>query len=170
MSGTSSTTTATKENNRHAGNTVGGNKKFMGGNQSRSGKVFKVTSREAIHQFAKTLKSIADYVSQEYTHGGEIRFMIENLDDFRFVRPQNPDPNAHQFEVESWKKQLDLFWKQRGIYKDNKMKLYSLVWGRCSKTTQRKIETHQNYQQRKNNYDSLKLTKIIHEFVFKSND
>jgi hypothetical protein len=73
--------------------------------------VFEVTSREAIHLFAKTLKSIADYVGQEYMHGGGIRFMIENLDDFRFVRPQNPDPNVHQFEVESWKKQLDLFWK-----------------------------------------------------------
>jgi hypothetical protein len=147
MSGTSSTTTTTKENNRNAGNTIGGNKKFMGGNQSLSGKVFEVTSRESIHHFAKTLKSIAYYVGQEYTHGGDIRFMIENLDDFRFVRPQNPDSNAHQFEVESWKKQLDLFWKQRGIYKDNKMKLYSLVWGQCSKTTQSKIETHQDCQQ-----------------------
>ena len=60
MSGTSSMTTATKENNRNVGNTVRGNKKFMGGNQSLSGKVFEVTSREAIHLFAKTLKSIAD--------------------------------------------------------------------------------------------------------------
>ena len=50
------------------------------------------------------------------------------------------------------------------------MKLYSLVWGQCSKTTQRKIETHKDYQQRKKNYDSLMLNKIIHEFVFKSND
>jgi len=50
------------------------------------------------------------------------------------------------------------------------MKWYSLVWGQCSKTTQSKIETHQDYQQCKNNYDSLKLIKIIHEFVFKSNN
>ena len=82
MSGTPSKTTATKENNRNAGNTIGGNKKFMGGNQSLSGKVFEVTSRESIHHFAETLKSIAYYVGQEYTHGGDIRFMIENLDDF----------------------------------------------------------------------------------------
>ena len=44
MSGTSSMTTATKENNRNAGKIAGGNKKFMGGNQSLSGKVFEVTS------------------------------------------------------------------------------------------------------------------------------
>jgi hypothetical protein len=48
------------------------------------------------------------------------------------------------------------------------MKLYSLVWGQCSKTMQSKIETQQDYQQCKNNYDSLKLIKIIREFVFQS--
>ena len=68
------------------------------------------------------------------------------------------------------KKQLDLYWKRRGIYEDNKMKLYSLIWGQCSKTTQSKLETHIDYQQCKKDYDSLKLIKIIKEFVFKSDD
>jgi hypothetical protein len=44
----------------------------VGGNQSLLGKVFEVTSREAIHQFFETLKAIADFVGQEYTHGGDI--------------------------------------------------------------------------------------------------
>jgi len=35
---------------------------------------------------------------------------------------------------------------------------------------QSKIETHQDYQQGKNNYDSFKLIKIMHEFVFKSDN
>jgi hypothetical protein len=38
---------------------------------------------------------------QEYTHGGDIRFMVENLEDYHFIRPPNPDPNAHQFDIES---------------------------------------------------------------------
>ncbi len=33
-----------------------------------------------------------------------------------------------------------------------------------------KLETHLDFQQCKNNYDSLKLIKIIREFVFKSDD
>jgi hypothetical protein len=44
MSGPSTTTNGKKENNRNAGNITGGHKKFVGGNQSISGKVFKVTS------------------------------------------------------------------------------------------------------------------------------
>jgi hypothetical protein len=49
--------------------------------------------------------------------------MIENLEDYHFVRPTNPDPNAHHFDIESWRKQLNLYWKCRGVYEDNKMTL-----------------------------------------------
>jgi hypothetical protein len=111
---------------------------------SLTGKIFDVTGRDAIHQFADTLKAIADYVGQQYTHGGDMRFMIENLSDYNFVRPPNPADPDDPYEMESWKKHLDIHWKQRGIYADNKMKLYSLVWGQ--------------------------LIKIIWEFVFKSDD
>ena len=96
--------------------------------------------------------------------------MVEHLEDYRFVRPANPYPNAHQYDIESWKKQLHLYWKCSGIYEDNKMKLYSLVWGQSSKATQKKLETHLDFQQCKNEYNSLRLIKIIWEFVFKSDD
>jgi len=167
------TTTGQKENNRNAGNTkeyYSGNKKFTGANEALKGKIFDVTSREAVHQFADTLKAVADYVGQQYTHGGDVRFMIENLQDFTFVRPPNPQDASDQYELESWKKQLDLHWKRRGIYEDNKMKLYSLIWGQSTKSTQSKLETHDDFQDCRNAYDSLKLIKILREFVFKSDD
>ena len=166
---------STKENNRNAQNTGGGgykgyNKKFVGVNAGLQGKVFEINARDAVHQFAETIKAIADYVGQEYTHGGDIRYMVENFEDFALERPENPIDEEDRFEIESWKKQLDLYWKRMGIYQDNKMKLYSLVWGQSSKTTQSKIETHASYQQCKSRYDSLGLLKIIREFVFKSDD
>jgi hypothetical protein len=117
-----------------------------------------------------TLKAIADFVGQEYTHGGDIRYMIENLSDYKFVRPDDPAINANQYTIESWKKQLDLYWKRRGMYSDNKMNLYSLVWGQSTKMTQSKLETHKDFLQFKTVYDSLKMMKIIREFVFRSND
>jgi len=132
--------------------------------------VFEVNSRDAVHQYSDTLKSIADYVGQHYTHGGDIKFMIENLTDYNHVRPHNPQNANDQFELESWKKQLDIHWKRRGVYADNKMKLYSLIWGQSTKSTQSKLETHQDFQQCKSEYDSLKLIKIMREFVFKSDD
>jgi hypothetical protein len=52
---------------------------------------------------------------------------------------------------------------------DNKMKLSSLMWGQSSKTTQSKVETHQNFVQCKGSYDSLNLLKILREF-FRSDD
>jgi hypothetical protein len=167
------TTVSQKENSKTAANTKehhGGSKKFTGANEALRGKIFDVTSREAVHQFSDTLKAIADYVGQQYTHGGDVRFMIENLADYVFVRPPNPQDADDQYELESWKKQLDLHWKRRGIYEDNKMKLYSLIWGQSTKSTQSKLETHDEFNDCKTAYDSLKLIKILREFVFKSDD
>jgi hypothetical protein len=61
-------------------------KKFVGGNASLNGTVFEITTCDAVHQFTDTVKAIADYVGQEYTytHGGDIRYMVENLQDFNF--------------------------------------------------------------------------------------
>jgi len=50
------------------------------------------------------------------------------------------------------------------------MKLFSLIWGQSLKTTQSKVETHQNYAQCKIDYDSLGLLKILREFFFRSDD
>jgi hypothetical protein len=59
---------STKENNKNAGNILGvkeGSNEFAGGNLSLQGKIFDVSSKEAIHQFAKTVKAIANCFSQE---------------------------------------------------------------------------------------------------------
>jgi len=53
---------------------------------------------------------------------------------------------------------------------DNKMKLYSLIWGQSSKTTQSKVETRQNSSQCKGSYDSLLLLNILQEIIFQSDD
>jgi len=80
------------------------NKKFIGGNAQLQGKIFEISSKDVVHQFAETVKAIADYVGQESTHGGDIRYMIENFEDYNFTHPTDPLPNADQFEIESWKK------------------------------------------------------------------
>ncbi len=72
-----------------------------------------------------------------------------------FVWPQNPEDDEDQFKMESWKKKLDIYWKRWGIYSDNKMKLYSLIRDQSTKTTQSKLETHQDFSQCKVEYDTL---------------
>jgi hypothetical protein len=117
--------TTNKENNKNSANNTSTmqRKRFMGGDSSLQGKTFEITSIDSVHYFVETVKAIAGYVGQEYTHGGDIWYMIENMKDYNFVRPQDPSKNANQFEVESWKKQLDIYWKRRGIYQDNKVNL-----------------------------------------------
>jgi len=105
---------STKENNKNASNAQGTqsnsglkmNKNFLGGNTQLHGKTFEITSRDAIHQFADTVKAIADYVGQEYTPGGDIRFMIENFEDYNFIRPPDSVPNADQLKLNHGKNSL----------------------------------------------------------------
>jgi hypothetical protein len=161
-----------KENNRNVQNTAfKGTKKFLGdGNTNLQGKIFEISAKDAVQQFTNTIQVITDYIGQEYMHGGEIRCMMKHMEHFNFIRPADPPANANEYEKESWKKQLNLFWKRWGVYMDNKMKLYSLIWGQASKTTQSKLETHLNFEQCKMEFDSFGLLKIIREFVFKSDD
>jgi hypothetical protein len=125
MSTTTTTTPSVgaggKENNKNTANKKYTNK-FVGGNPKLHGKTFEISGKDAVHQFADTVKAIADYIGQEYPHGGDIRYMIENMADFNFVRPADSPAGVNEYEKDSWKKQLDLFWKRRGIYMDNKMK------------------------------------------------
>jgi hypothetical protein len=65
-----------KENNRNLSNTNTlrdpFRKKFVGGNTSLTRRIFDISSKDAVYQFSETVKAIADYVGQEYTHGGDI--------------------------------------------------------------------------------------------------
>jgi hypothetical protein len=58
--------------------------------------------------------------------------------------------------------------EMKRVYMDNKMKLFSLIWGQSSKSTQSKIETHMNYAWCKTEYDSLGLLKIIRELYLRA--
>jgi hypothetical protein len=75
--------TSNKEQYKNAANNTSTTqkKRFMGGNSSLHGETFEITSKDSVHYFAETVKAIADYVGQEYTHGGDIRYMIENMKD-----------------------------------------------------------------------------------------
>ena len=64
-------TTQNDPNNNKNNSTKYQGKKFVGGNTSLRGKIFDVSSRDAIHQYADTIKAIADYAGQAYTHGGD---------------------------------------------------------------------------------------------------
>ncbi len=101
MCKTTTTTTTQKDNNKNNSTKEYQGKKFVGGNPSLSGKIFYASLRDAIHQFSDTVKVIADYIGQAYTHGGDIRFMVEILADYNFIRPENPYDEDDTFKMRS---------------------------------------------------------------------
>jgi predicted transcriptional regulator len=70
-------------------------------NMNLIGKTFEINTKDLAHNYAETLKAIADYVGQEYTHGRDNCFMVENVQDYNFIRPKDLAEDANQFEIES---------------------------------------------------------------------
>ena len=58
-----------------------------------------------------------------------------------------------------FKEEYNLFTKRRSIYKDNLVKAYALLWERCSKNMQHKIESSTDYTSIKD--DPLQLLTAI---------
>lgn len=76
-------------------------KMFIGANANLQGKAFERNKKDVIQQYTETLKAIADYVWQEYTHGGDIWSTIEILEDSNRVRHADPTEGASQYDIES---------------------------------------------------------------------
>ncbi len=79
-------------------------------------KAFDISAQGAVHKFAEMAKGVDDYVGGEYTHGGD----MDNFEDFHCQRPEDLVENANRYEVE-------LYWKRRGIYQENKMSTNSMT-------------------------------------------
>ena len=59
-----------KENNKNAFNAGGYNKakRFVGGNTHLQGRVFEITAKDAVHQYAETVKAIAEELDVKAAH------------------------------------------------------------------------------------------------------
>jgi hypothetical protein len=81
----------------------------------------------------------------------------ENLEDYNYTHPEDPEEGVNQNDVELWKKQPNLYWMRKGIYQDNRMEFYSLTWGQSPKTMISNLEMLLNFTQCSTSYDSLEL-------------
>ncbi len=105
-----------KQINKNLGNTLQTKRKFrwkkiMGGNSNLEGKNFTSLQETQSTNFQKLPKGLQIMLVKSIPNGGDIQYMIENMSDLNLTRPIDPPDRANQYKVESWKKQLDLFWK-----------------------------------------------------------
>jgi len=84
--------------------------------------------------------------------------MIKKLEDTNIPELEDPPKDCNMTKTEIWKKQVSSHVKRAELYKENKSKLYSVIWGQCSDDTMKtKIKALKAYEDLSEDSNSLKV-------------
>jgi hypothetical protein len=121
-------------------------KKFDGECEGLKGYIFDCANPKQADLYSTTCKAIARYVGREYKKGGDMQSVILELEIPVFDEPDAPDENtATRAELRRYDARIDELTKKENQLHDNIKKLFSLVWGQCTKAMQSKTETMPGY-------------------------
>ena len=140
--------------------------KFEGKCTELKGHIYDCSDSRQSDQFTKTTKEIAEYVGRTYKYGGDIRVVVNNLEEISITEPTDPPDGATKTQTRIWEKQVDEYVKRETYMHENIKTLYSLVWGQCSDIMRQKVEASDNFDSICASGDGLKLLKAIKGIAF----
>jgi hypothetical protein len=157
--------------------------KFVGGKDELDGHHFDCTGYGQSDRFVKTVQKIADYIGQEYKCGGisrnevmkqgvvtiptPIRPLGTTTTDINGVITTTPPDVLDISDYQSEKKTADY---QILHQKENRQKLFSLVWQQCTESMHAKIKAHRDYQTIETDLNGVDLLRVIKLICFKIED
>jgi hypothetical protein len=77
-------------------------------------------------------KEIAEFVDRDYTHEGDIRWIVENRSKFTVLQPEDLQKEATSTHNRTWERQVDEFMTRDKKVTDNHHTVYSLTMGKCT--------------------------------------
>jgi hypothetical protein len=157
---------------------VGGRKEELGGNY------FDCTGYGQFDRFMKTVQKIADHIGQEYKGGGITRTEVMTQAAFIIQAPIRPvgvtvtsdsglttsvlTPDAlYISDYQSAKKIMDY---QIQNQLENRQKVFSLVWQKCTESMHAKIKAHRDYQVIEEELNGIELLIVIKLICFNIKD
>ena len=117
--------------------------------------------------FINTTKEIAEYVAREYTHAGEFRLGMMNLELPPLTPPTPPqDANPGLAAVEMYKLDLKEHHQKSRNREANMEKVYALVLGQCSRTIRDRLEASANWGDINDGSDVMRLLTLIRDCIY----
>ena len=124
---------------------------------------------EKILRYALQLEDFYDaimaYVGNHYEKGSDLKPLIMNLEDpskyLETVDDKIPDKDTEPGKYELWKISMQRIDKRNELLKDNRKKLFTLVFGQCTNAMQAEIKTDKKYRRKERSSDSLWLLQTI---------
>ena len=118
-------------------------------------------------KFITAIKRISEHVGTEYKYGGDIRSSIENSTRFAIPLPVVPDDTANSLTRLIANKKVDLCVNRDRILDENLQKVYSLIFGQCTKLLKSKLKSSVNWEDMSSTYDMLALLEAINTIIYK---
>jgi hypothetical protein len=172
-----------KNTKRHASKPALQPAKFRGGKEELDGNYFDCTGYGQSDRFVKTIAKIADLVGQDYKSGGLTRTEVMTQEAVVIPLPTRPQATIIYTEgketgrtqpdtldisdYQSAKKIVDY---QLLNQKENRNKVYSLVWQQCTESMHAKIKSNKDYKDIEEALDGIRLLKIIKLICFNIED
>ena len=136
--------------------------------------VFDCASRKDIDRCADILKSIALYVGNNYGKNADlIKYVVEELEDpdLEDYKPKDIDTADQRDPLKMfvWKEEMKNIWKKRRA-NNRKKRLYTLLWGQCSKDLQNEIMAMNSYESMKQEQNPITLINLIKGVTYSFRD
>jgi hypothetical protein len=139
---------------------------FSGKCDSLSGFVYDCSDGKHSDRFNIATKEIAEYIGREYPYGGNIRWIIQNLELFKEEEPSEMAASSSVLKKRMWEKRVDKFIKRENKLKENCQMAYSLVIGQCTANMRAKLEAVVGYRDMESRSDLIGLIKTIKGLSF----
>jgi hypothetical protein len=104
------------------------------------------------------------------TYSADAQTTVETLILPTFEYPDDPADNASLMDKRKWQKRVDSMVVKEDRFEEDLKKLFSLIWGQCTKYLCAKLEAKDGYEQMKTDYDTIELLRSIKDCVFKFSD
>jgi hypothetical protein len=152
---------------------------FKGTIKDMNGHVFQCYGEgTASNQFTRTLEELDGYVGLHFKHNpADIKKMIRKMTDTILDMPPAPEPTPGTTETEAaavsasaqvfWKQEVDMYFRKKNMYENNKCALYTVIWSQCSEAMQAKAKSHDGYDTIYETSDNLTLINVIKGIAYK---
>ena len=135
--------------------------------------MFDCSTRKSLEACNETLKQIAIYVGKEYGKQADlIKFVVENEKDPEIDKPADistSDQN-NKLKMFMWQEQAKRYMDRKEGLELGKKKLYTLIWGQCTKAMQNELETSDKFEKMKEDQDPIVLIQEIKSITYSFRD
>src|SRR5210317_518172 len=119
-------------------------------------------------QFERTTRTLADYVGKKY--GGSMRYVIENHKKKNIKYPADLPDNATRTETPIYEEEIKRVVIKKNDNDEKLEKIYSIIWGQCTASMKAKLKTLSDYEEIKEDLDTIRLLINIKKKCYNSQD